>query len=692
MSLLPGPFYHFRTPAQWAAVRASGLAETLVLDPRAGSDCGFIDCPAEAVALSPRGDLFWVDRCRKLFAAGRETPFAGVEGPGLGKVVRLVAGREALWALAECAPPTEGDEAGSRRLLQLDGRSLQLLINRDEGSPTDIAPDGKDGLWLLGARSLGRISRGGAPVGRILPLEQAYAALAGADGRLGLLAKDGRRLDLLEPRSGAAVALDLRRIAGPGWDGTQARIASAGAAFLVTGAIGPARAFLLLDADGNLLVTGSWLDGQAPDLLAAAGDDLLGLFPEDGGQRVRRFAGLGRPGGRRLLTPPLETISPAGTWLRAEVVALLPERATLSLRWAATRDETLAARVEQSLADAALPMSQRLEKVEDMLAWSPLFTYLGEPRDGPAEPERFAFPLHQAVGPLLWVDLRIARNSADSAPQVESLIVIHEARSLMDDLPAIYSGDGDRDGTMRRLVAVLEATTQGMDHRIARLAARLDPDETSPRWLPDLAAMLGLPFHDALSAAMQQRLVKAAPAVLARRGTRLGLIAMLEALFPGRPIRVVDRTEQTIPITLGSGSSLPAMLAGPSMRVPRLNARLVLGRTGLCPTDPCADHLIAPMPEVLVVIPASTREQLRFRDAIPEMIEAMVPADLRVRLRWTPWRDHGAVQPADVITTIDVPEQVRLGVGPALGAARTGGRGAARLDGEGATPADHRLL
>jgi len=204
--------------------------------------------------------------------------------------------------------------------------------------------------------------------------------------------------------------------------------------------------------------------------------------------------------------------------------------------------------------------------------------------------------------------------------------------------------------------------------------------------------MLGLPFHDALSSDMQRRLVKAAPAMLARRGTRLGLVAMLEALFPGRPIQVVDRTELLIPVTLGSGSALPAMLAGPSIRVPKLNARLVLNKTGLCPANACTDALIAPGPEVLVSIPARVREQLRYRDAVAEMVEAMVPAGVRVRLRWTPWRDHGATPPGDVLTVLDIPEQVSLGVGPALGRARTGGRPAARLDGQGAIPANHRLL
>ena len=118
----------------------------------------------------------------------------------------------------------------------------------------------------------------------------------------------------------------------------------------------------------------------------------------------------------------------------------------------------------------------------------------------------------------------------------------------------------------------------------------------------------------------------------------------------------------------------------------------MINRTGLCPTDACADPLIAPGPEVLVSIPARVREQRRFRDAVAQMVEAMVPAGVRVRLRWTPWRDHGAVDPGDVLTMIDAPERLSLGAGPALGRARTGGRAAARLDAEGMTAVGQRLL
>jgi hypothetical protein len=159
---------------------------------------------------------------------------------------------------------------------------------------------------------------------------------------------------------------------------------------------------------------------------------------------------------------------------------------------------------------------------------------------------------------------------------------------------------------------------------------------------------------------------------------------------------VIDRTNQLIPVTLGgggfAGQALPALLSGPSQRVPRLNARLVLGKTGLCPANPCADHNIAPAPQVLVVIPATGAERRRYGAAVTQMLEAMLPAGVRLVLRWNAWRGVRAAVPEDVIAIADAPQPLRLGEGQALGAANLGGRRTPRLAADGVTPVPHPLV
>ena len=297
--------------------------------------------------------------------------------------------------------------------------------------------------------------------------------------------------------------------------------------------------------------------------------------------------------------------------------------------------------------------------------------------------EPYALPLHDAAGNMLWIELALHRNQVAESAEVASLAVHHDAASLIDNLPAIYRGPaGDADGTLRRLVAVLETTTQGIDELISRLACAARPgSDRGPLGPPQLAALLCSASQAELPAGAQRSLLKGARAILAGRGALAGVHALLNAIFGARRFVVVDRSEQLAPIALGGGgfpgSRLPSFLAGPSVRVPKLNARLVLGTTPLCAADN-GDAAIARPPELLVVIPASGTERRRYGAAVRRMLEEMIPAGVRLRPHWTAMQ-HGLVDAADVLTVVAEPLPLRLGDGQALGAARLASDGRLRL-------------
>src|SRR5207245_3478179 len=124
-------------------------------------------------------------------------------------------------------------------------------------------------------------------------------------------------------------------------------------------------------------------------------------------------------------------------------------------------------------------------------------------------------------GQFLWAELTFLRPQDTDPPTLCGLVVHHDSVGLVDKLPAVYrTPDGDAGGALGRLVAVLEATTQDLDERIAQLAARLDPQWADVRWLPNLAKLLGLPFDQALRPDQQRRLLQSAVTILAGRGTR----------------------------------------------------------------------------------------------------------------------------------------------------------------------------
>lgn len=676
--------YRFVTPAQKRACLTTGLAETLLLDPAGG---GQPDFPARNILLlaaAPDGELFAIDAGDRLCA---RTDC----GPVIRKARRLIVGPTRIWVLA-------GDG-----LHQFDRRSLQHLLTLDAGDTADIAAAADDGLWRLGYARVERSNANGRHTGEIFQAREPAKAMAVAGGTIFLLSLDSARLQLLNACDGQTVQVDLYDLLASAGAGVGAQPASFGEAELIQGhgrlLVWRKRRdgwpdYLALDAGGSVAARGRASDGRTIAAIALAGDDLVAAFEPDG--VIRSFAGAAAGGGARWLTPAMDTGSHSEGWLRAEIGAHLPEGATLSLRWAALPDGSLRQTVEAVRADGSSSIGNRLAAVTELLGpyWSSEFTYTGLPA-APGAPagQRFDFPLDKGAGPFLWLYLKLRRNDATQPPAIDSLTVHHGAETLIDHLPAIYRGSGDADGTLKRLVGVMEATTHGIDRTIAALAARLDPDRTEERWLPSLAATLGLPFDEALTPQMRRRLVGAAGALLVGRGTRGGLAALFGALFPDRPVRIVDRTHHLIPVALGgsgfAGSRLPALLTGPSPRVPRLNARLVLGGTPLSPAK--GDGRIAPMPEVLVSIPATGGERRRFETAVRQMAEAMMPAGVRLRLRWTPWRRRLGKVPSDWLAIAHDPRPLEIG-DDLLGRARVGGRRDPLIESASFGSAGHGLL
>lgn len=670
--------YIFATPQQKQACLTTGLAETMLLDSKAGEPVtGFSG--VRMLAAGSGGGLFATDLHGRLSAESGG-------GPTVENARRIVIGRSRIFVLA-----ADG-------LHLFDRRTLQHLQTLDAEDTIDIAAAADDGLWRLGRERVERLRADGRSAGEDFETGPAER-IASAGSTLFLLYPGPERLELLaEGNRHRPVAIDLARLLASAGGGVGPSPVRFGGSDLVHGKDQVLLwrkerdswpDYVVLDPAGSVVARGRHDHPAKVAAIALADGDLVTAF-EDGA--VRRFAGAGAGGGTRWLTPALDTGSHGETWLRAEANVVLPEGATLSLRWAALPDEPLRQSIEKVQADRSRSAGDRLATAAELLRdhFSPEFTYQGQLGDGGIA-QRLDFPLGPAAGPFLWLYLKLRRNDAARAPAIVSLIVHHGPDTLIDRLPAIYRGSGDADGTMQRMVGVLEATTHGIDGQIAALASRLDPERTEGRWLPELAATLGLPFDEALPTAMQRRLVGAAGALLAGRGTRAGLAAMFEALFPGRRVAIRDRAALTIPVAPGgggfAGSRLPALLTGPSIRSPRLSRRLVLGRTGLSPVD--GDGRVLPAAEVVVRVPATGGERRRLGHAIRQMAEAMVPAGVRLTLRWAPWRTGRPGMGPDGLTLIEDPQPLELGDGR-LGKAVLGGR-RGRVGSTSLGPGGHRL-
>jgi phage tail-like protein len=671
--------YRFATMHQKQRCLRTGLAETLLLEPASGDAAPGFAGGVDRLAAAADGELFAID------ASGRLSAGDG-GGPWVGHARRLVVGRDRLSALT--------DEA----IHQFDRRSLQPLASLARRGTIDIAAAADGDLWCLGDGRIQRFGADGRRRGGSIEVGPAQM-IAAVGGTVFLLFADSERLELFDVQQRRAVAIDLSRLlieAGAGVGPPPARFGES--ELLQSGELVLVRrrvqdgwpAYLVLDGSGSVVARGRFDQSVQVERIALAGEDIIVAFADNS---VRRFIGAASGSGERMLTPAMETGSASEDWVQAKVAARLPEGATLSLRWAAISDQALRQSVDALHTDSSQSVGSRLNAITELLrdAWSPEFIYTAQAGDEGPSAQPFAFPLNQAAGPFLWLYVKLRRNDAPRAPAIDSLTVYHDCRTLLDYLPAIYRGPGDADGTLRQLVGVLEATTHGLDQQIGALADRLDPNRTEAGQLPALAALLGLPFDESLPAAMQRRVIAAAGPLLRDRGTRAGIDALFAALFPGRRVRIVDRTEELNPVALGGagfrGQRLPSLLAGPSTRSPRLDRRLVLGRTALEGSED--DARIAPAPEVVIFVPASGGERRRLSNAAQRMAEAMIPAGVKVTVRWSPWQPGTPSFPADGLALVQNPAPLELGDGR-LGRARLAGR-PGRMDLTTLGPRGHRL-
>jgi phage tail-like protein len=258
----------------------------------------------------------------------------------------------------------------------------------------------------------------------------------------------------------------------------------------------------------------------------------------------------------------------------------------------------------------------------------------------------------------------------------------------MENLPSIYQREESRpDSFLRSLVGILEATTQGIDARIAAMGSLVHPASAPEPWLDFLARWLGLPWDDALSEEQKRAIVARAAELAKGRGTRAGLEALLDALIPGTPrrFRLIDATADFGFAIVGdaacAGGVLPAMLGGRTEWSAELSSRTVLGRMRL-PCDGQRDdgtyHLAG---RVRIDVAATAAERKSWTPWLHRLITEMLPLTARVTLRWVSAHALRSDR-LDGSLTLESAPSPHLGTDAITGLARLPDRGA-RLSASG---------
>jgi phage tail-like protein len=692
MTLQSSHIYRFASASQWdqcqfrGADRSTPAARVGLrpVAPFSDQPARFASSGAFGPAISAVGEFIWRDNAGRLLRAlsGDDGSTAATAPLALALAARIVATRDALWAASPAKSALE--------CFELDSLTRRLVIDVTPAKVVDIAPDGRDALLVLfqqeddfacvrvdGRGSVSPISalRGTSPLIALANLPSA--------GQILVLSED-RRI-LYGFRRGAETSNYLVSLGTlrPCFRGT-ALGSDSRSRFLVGGSDGDAFGMtprvLVLDADG--LEVAELVVEAEPTGVAANREHLLVTI----GAGLRAYstaqvASNTSPSACTVITPALCSPKNAGMeqWLRAEVWAALPAGTTLEMRYAATDDQDIVDQAQRVTGDPLVPAGERVRRLETLLTdWSAPVAFKGSDARAQlvATGAPLAAPLFDARAANLWLSITLIAAPGAALPSLSRLDVRYAGSSLLERLPMIYQRSADAPGDfLRALVGVLEATTQETDRRIGSLGALIHPRTAPPTWLDFLAGWLGLPWDDGLSIQQKREIALSAPRLAAERGTRRGLETLLGCLFPGEPKRyaIIDVDVDLGLATLGGesceGSRLPAILSGLPASSAILSTKAILGEARL----PCAGQAVDTVSPFLghlrVELTATAEERRSWSQWISALIAAMIPASMRLSIRWRAPGLPSTELTADGIVLLAPPEP-RLGTDAIAGYAR----------------------
>ncbi len=684
----------FASAAHWAlgigartGVNPDGMAPLRPLAPSQRS----IDIPggATAATLAPDGVLYWCssDGHVAWLAPGASAP-CRIQAPDIARSPRLVMGRSWLWTFSP----------GSAELTRFDALTLRQIDARlpgGRGAIVDIAADGREGVWVLSqGRDHGQClwhvdGAGKSAVPRHPPLSACGLGRLGQ--KLVLLAADGKSLAFVDSSKLDVSIKTIQLPAGPA-DMIATRIDGDGSSRLfLTGQQGFAA--LWLDAEGGLVQTIK-VDAQMGPLtgVAVRGDNVWVAGASGLVELAAAFAADGPAADGVYLSPRLHSPDTGNLrgWLRAELSAELPPGSMLTVTVMSTGDGIVANEAKRIAENAHLSPGQRQHSIEKLFDQSQRLMYEFHPVPGRLEvaAQQVCVPLFSHQGPWLWLRISLRASPDGELPRLKELQVLYPNISLMQYLPAIFQGDvsartplaRDSGAMLRRMVGVLETTTQGLDRNIAALAGNLQAATASGTWLNYMARWFDLPWHDALPVATRRSLLENGEELLAKRGTRDGLRRLVELLAHGAAVRIVDHNADLGMLVLGGhqgrvGSALPAILGGLPPSAAALSRRTVLGQARLNRPGTAPSPAARFVDLVRVEVRAQPEVRSALADLMPDLIDAMLPAGMRAIIQWRPVRTPA---PADGII-LDDPSVRRLGKDSQLGMTRLARTGYTRL-------------
>lgn len=158
--------------------------------------------------------------------------------------------------------------------------------------------------------------------------------------------------------------------------------------------------------------------------------------------------------------------------------------------------------------------------------------------------------LEEAEGRYLWVRIELV-GDADSSPRVDAFRAYFPRQSYLRHLPAIYREDERSAAFLERFLSVFESVFVDIEEDIGAATRYLDANGVPPEDLSWLGDWLALETGETWPTPAKRELLRRAPDLFKKRGTREGLLEVVGIYLDhvggenGTPDGVMDRTERS---------------------------------------------------------------------------------------------------------------------------------------------------
>lgn len=241
------------------------------------------------------------------------------------------------------------------------------------------------------------------------------------------------------------------------------------------------------------------------------------------------FDWYGRSPGKAVDTaiPPAPLFERAGQYLSGSIDSGVPRCRWHRLRLDADVPDGTALEVAVATSEDPNPAAQGLAAGD----WAAFDAGLPHPDDWQVLPAGSIDALiRQPVGRYLFVRLRLTGDGS-TTPRVRRVQLDFPRATSADLLPAVYRQDEAAGDFTERFLALFDAAMAEVEGAVDRFPALLDPKKAPPEALPWIASFLDIMLDDSWGAETRRRVLAAAPELFRKRGTRAGLLLVLQLVY-----------------------------------------------------------------------------------------------------------------------------------------------------------------